>query len=164
MSVALEGDEYDNIHDEMMSGDEAVDSLDELYQMGMPRRVADAFLWELTNKNTFTDAEIGELEKDVKVVRGDRYPRDIKDAVSSLLDLLKNNATYKLNMATGSRAKNQAIRNVCESRTGQGAAPGQGPANLIRRFAGVKVPKGSEGDRRSRKEKKSLRKHVSTNI
>lgn len=54
-----------------------------------------------------------------------------------------------------SKAKNQALRNVYESKTGHSANPGQGPANLIRSFAGIRVPKGAEGGKRSRKLRKN---------
>jgi hypothetical protein len=56
-----------------------------------------------------------------------------------------------------SKAKNQALRNVYESTTGKSATPGNGPANLIRSYAGIKVPRGAEGGRRTRriKNKKS---------
>ena len=46
------------------------------------------------------------------------------------------------------KAKNQAIRNVYEKATGQSAAPGHGPANLIRSFAGITLPKGAQGGKR----------------
>ena len=54
-----------------------------------------------------------------------------------------------------SKAKNQALRNVYETKTGQSANPGQGPANSIRGFAGIRVPKGAEGGKRSRKLRKN---------
>jgi hypothetical protein len=47
-----------------------------------------------------------------------------------------------------SKARNQALRNVYESKTGTPANPGAGPANLIRSFAGIKVPRGAEGGKR----------------
>ena len=47
-----------------------------------------------------------------------------------------------------SKAKNQALRNVYESKTSQDSKPGVGPLNTIRSFAGMKVPKGAEGGRR----------------
>jgi hypothetical protein len=46
------------------------------------------------------------------------------------------------------KAKNQALRNVYEKATGKSAAPGHGPANLIRSFAGITSPKGAEGGKR----------------
>ena len=54
-----------------------------------------------------------------------------------------------------SMAKNQALRNVYETKTGQSATPGEGPANLIRSFAGIRVPKGAKGGKRTRKSRKN---------
>jgi hypothetical protein len=63
----------------------------------------------------------------------------------------------KLNL--NSKAKNQAIRNVYEKKTGQSAKSGNGPANLIRSYAGIKVPKGAEGgSRKTRRLRKKSRK------
>ena len=63
----------------------------------------------------------------------------------------------KLNL--NSKAKNQAIRNVYENKTGQSTKPGNGPANLIRSYAGIKVPKGAEGgSRKTRRLRKKSRK------
>jgi hypothetical protein len=60
----------------------------------------------------------------------------------------------KLNL--NSKAKNQAVRNVYENKTGQSAKPGNGPANLIRSYAGIKVPKGANGGyKKTRKAKRS---------
>jgi len=49
------------------------------------------------------------------------------------------------------KAINQALRAIIESKTKQSAGPGLGAANLIRKFAGIKVPKGAEGGRRKYK-------------
>ena len=57
-----------------------------------------------------------------------------------------------------SKAKNQALRNVYETKTGQSANPGQGPANLIRSFAGIRVPKGAAGGKRTRKKTRKYRR------
>lgn len=63
----------------------------------------------------------------------------------------------KLNL--NSKAKNQAVRNVYEKKTNQSAAHGHGPANLIRSYAGIKVPKGAEGgSRKTRRLRKKSRK------
>lgn len=59
------------------------------------------------------------------------------------------------NLHLNSKATNQAIRNVYESKTEQSAAPGEGPANIIRAFTGVRVPRGAEGGRRTRRMKKN---------
>jgi len=57
-----------------------------------------------------------------------------------------------------SKARNQEIRRAYELMTKQSAAPGSGAADLIREFAGTKVPKGAEGGRRKYK-RSSKRKH-----
>ena len=60
-----------------------------------------------------------------------------------------------------SKAKNQALRNVYESKTGQDSRPGVGPLNTIRSFAGIKVPKGAEGGRRkTHKQRKNKRRNT----
>jgi hypothetical protein len=67
----------------------------------------------------------------------------------------------KLNLT--SKARNQALRNIYENKTGTSAAPGNGPANLIRKYAGIELPKGSRGGmrKRSRRTRRKLktRKH-----
>ena len=67
-----------------------------------------------------------------------------------------------LRSVINSKAINQALRNVYESKTGQDSRPGFGALNTIRSFAGIKVPKGAEGGRRktnkSKKEKGRKRK------
>ena len=156
MSVSVKGDEYEEAHDQIYgfweeaAMNDGANSLEKLYMAGHPRRAQDEYLWELsTGKKTFTYAEIDEMERQLKLIEENSYPQAVKGAVATLLRLLKNNR------ALNSRAKNQALRNVYESRTGQGAAPGQGPANLIRKFAGIRVPKGAEGGKRSRKMRKT---------
>jgi len=158
MIVSVKGDEYDAIRSqiyELWNEDAMADganSLEKLYMAGHPQRDEDEYLWKLTKgKKTFTHAEIDELERQVNLIQGDTYPREVKDAVSKLLDLVKKEI---LPTTMNSKGRNQALRNAYEIRTGQGAAPGQGPANLIRRFAGIEVPKGSEGGKRSRKLRK----------
>ena len=64
----------------------------------------------------------------------------------------------KLDVDISSKARDQAVRNIYEKATGESAAPGTGPANLIRAFAGIKVPKGAEGGRRSGHRRKTHRK------
>ena len=156
MSISVKGDEYDAIRNEIYgfwnedAMDDGANSLEKLYMAGHPQRDEDEYLWELTKgKKTFTYAEIDELERQVNLIKADTYPREVKDAVSKLLVLVK-----RLPTTMNSKGRNQAIRNIYEDRTGQGAAPGQGPANLIRRFAGIEVPKGAEGGKRSRKLRK----------
>jgi hypothetical protein len=62
-----------------------------------------------------------------------------------------------------SMAKNAAVREIYENKTGTSAAPGNGPANLIRKYAGIELPKGSRGGMRkhSRHTRRKLktRKH-----
>jgi len=60
--------------------------------------------------------------------------------------------------ATENRATNQALRNVYESRTNTSASPGEGPANLVRGFLGMKTPKGSMGGTRSRRGKRNTKR------
>lgn len=71
----------------------------------------------------------------------------------------------KLNF--NSKAKNQALRNVYENKTGHSATPGNGPANLIRSYAGIKVPKGAKGGRgktrRARSSRSKSRRYRRTN-
>lgn len=56
--------------------------------------------------------------------------------------------------AINSKAKNLAVRNVYENKTGKSGEPGHGPANLIREMAGIKVPKGAKGgSKKTRKAK-----------
>jgi len=55
-----------------------------------------------------------------------------------------------------SKAMNATIRRIYENKTGTSASPGNGPAKLIREFAGVKVPKGAEGG--SKKTRRKTRK------
>ena len=58
--------------------------------------------------------------------------------------------------ATENRARNQALRNVYESRTNTSASPGEGPANIIRGFLGMKTPKGAMGGRRNKRNTKRV--------
>ena len=50
------------------------------------------------------------------------------------------------------KGTDQAIRDVYEKKTGQSAAPGTGPADLIRKFVGVQPRKGT-GRRKTRRRK-----------
>lgn len=50
-----------------------------------------------------------------------------------------------------SKALNSAFRKVYENKTSQSAIPGSGPANIIREYAGIKVPKGAQGGKRKTK-------------
>ena len=128
------------------AGRDAV-SLDQLYERGIPRRSADAYLWKLDPNASFTPVQISELERQVDAIKGDAYPQALKDAVADLLDKLRQKQ-FHANIKA--KAKNQALRNSYESKTGQSAAPGNGPANLIRKFANMEVPT-AVGGRRSQK-------------
>ncbi len=163
MSITLQGREYEEIHDQIygywedLAGDDGADSLEELYERGVPRRDEDEFLWDLAmnNKHIYTRDEIDELERNVNLVKNNDYPDDLKKAVSDLLNLLKNDVKYKFKNVINAKAKNAYVRRAYEIRTGHGAAPGQGPANRIRNFLGVHPPKGAEGGKRSRKARKT---------
>lgn len=61
-----------------------------------------------------------------------------------------------LSNAINSKAKRLAVSNVYEKMTGQSGEPGHGPANLIRNYAGIKVPKGVKGG--SKKTRKAVAK------
>jgi hypothetical protein len=56
------------------------------------------------------------------------------------------------------KANNAMVREVYERKTGQTAKPGHGPANTIRNFIGIKVPKGSEGGYKKTRKRKSNKK------
>jgi hypothetical protein len=56
------------------------------------------------------------------------------------------------------KVKNQALRNIYEKGTKQSALPGKGPANLIRAFAGMSVPKRAEGGSKTRRLRKKSKK------
>lgn len=60
------------------------------------------------------------------------------------------------------KARNQALRNVYEKTTGESAAPGSAPANLIRSFMGIKVPKGAQGGGKKRTTRKLHKKSKKT--
>lgn len=60
-----------------------------------------------------------------------------------------------------SKRKSMAVRNVYESMTNQSGKPGNGPANIIRNFSGIRVPKGAQGGRRrTLKKRKDRRRHT----
>jgi len=83
------------------------------------------------------------------------WKREVKGFTNAAKQKILNRTFARLN----SKGKNQAIRNVYESKTGQSATPGTGPANLIRAFTGVQVPRGAEGGKRkTRKMRKSRSK------
>ena len=63
--------------------------------------------------------------------------------------------TEALSKAIGNKATRQAVDDIYEANTGQSAAPGTGPADLIRGFAGVQPPKGT--GRKTRRNKRSTK-------
>ena len=136
---------------EDIAANEGAFSLNDLYLRGLPRRSADAYLWTLDTKQNFTAAELSELERQVDLINADGYPQVLKDAVSELLVKLRK---AKFNANIKSKATNQAIRNVYETKTNQGAAPGEGPANIIRKFGKINIPRGSRKMRKTRKTRK----------
>jgi hypothetical protein len=79
-----------------------------------------------------------------------------------LLNNQNNTVFYKLktealSKAIGSKATRQAIDEVYEGKTGQSAAPGTGPADLIRGFVGVQPPKNAKG-------RKTRRRHIQRSL
>ena len=65
--------------------------------------------------------------------------------------------TEALSKAIGSKATRQVIDEVYEGKTGQSAAPGTGPADLIRGFVGVQPPKTAKG-------RKTRRRHIQRSL
>jgi hypothetical protein len=57
-----------------------------------------------------------------------------------------------------SKARNSTFRKIYENKTSQTAAPGRGPADIIRKFAGINVPKGAQGGKRTTKKGKKAKK------
>ena len=101
MSVTLPADEWEDIYlplygyFETYVGDDGANSLNDVYELGLPAKDGDVLIWKLIGKPvsvspTFTHDEIDELERDVHLVKTSDYPADVKKAVSDLLDLLKN--------------------------------------------------------------------------
>jgi hypothetical protein len=131
--------------------------LDHLYCAGgLVERPADKFLWKLANMLyspegvTFTVKDMEKL-KEKKAIIDANYPRDLKDAISKLYE------RFKLELGVHAKAKNQALRNVIETKTPLDSAPGHGPANLVREYADIKVPKKAGGSRKSKR--KTRRSH-----
>lgn len=101
MSVTLPADEWEDIYlplygyFETYVGDDGANSLNDVYELGIPAKPGDELIWELSGKPasaspTFTYDEIDKLERDIHLVKNNDYPVDVKKAVSDLLDLLKN--------------------------------------------------------------------------
>jgi len=140
--------------------DNGYNTLEEMYADGIRPREADKYLLALGDHGpTFTYAEIDELKNQLSIIDAYNYPDDLKEATVKLYAILKDK--YKISKLMNSKGKNQAIRGLYERTTGESGAPGHGPANLIRQFSGIKVPKRAEGGKRSRKTRK-LRKSKKT--
>jgi hypothetical protein len=65
--------------------------------------------------------------------------------------------TEALTKAFDKKATRLAVDDVYEAKTGQSSAPGTGPADLIRGFAGLQPPKGT--GRKTRRKRKSSRRN-----
>jgi hypothetical protein len=65
--------------------------------------------------------------------------------------------TEALTKAFEKKATRLAIDDVYEAKTGQSSAPGTGPADLIRGYAGLQPPKGT--GRKTRRKRKSSRRN-----
>lgn len=150
--------------------DEGANSLDEAYEVGMQRLPADEYLWNLDVEKlregdyTFSNGDIIELRKQNPIIQAAAYPPYLKDAVAQLLTKLNEKSLIPNSIKN--KRRNQLVREMYEGATKKSAAPGHGPANRIRNFLGVKVPRGAEGGSRkkssktkkNRKVKKTLRK------
>ena len=82
------------------------------------------------------------------------YQIQIGEEVRMPTSWLRNPVSNAIN----SKAKRLAVTNVYEKMTGQSGEPGHGPANLIRNYAGIKVPKGAKGGSKKRKTRKAVAK------
>jgi len=110
---------------------------------------------------TFDMYEIDELKKMLPAIMAHDYPESLKTALFRLLRVLQAEKKVQFNSAMKSRARNQALRNVYERRTGQSSELGNGPLNTIRAYAGIRPPRGARGGRRTRKAKrKASRRRV----
>jgi hypothetical protein len=81
-----------------------------------------------------------------KIISGEEYIYPI----GSEMVIHKSRLTRQLVDVIQSKAKSLAVSNVYESMTGQSGEPGRGPANTIRAYAGIKVPKGVGGKRKAK--------------
>jgi hypothetical protein len=60
--------------------------------------------------------------------------------------------------AVKNKGINAEVRRLYETKTGMNGTPGTGPANNIRAFLGIKVPKGAKGGSKSRKTRRLRQK------
>jgi hypothetical protein len=75
-----------------------------------------------------------------------RFEADVGEETVVPMSILKK----PINNAINRKAKNQAIRNVVEKRMGISGEPGHGPADLIRKFAGISLTKGARGGKKNK--------------
>jgi len=91
------------------------------------------------------------VEEVVRNPRSQFYSYQIGDLLTVHSSRLKKD----LDETIRSKGRNQAVRNVYEQHTGQNATPGTGPANYIREFAGIRIPKHA---RKTRRNKRKMRR------
>ena len=122
----------------------------------------DKVSWEISN-NTFTGTVIKCYESrgtipESCVVRIDSVKGILeidKGLVGKTMPITRSILKKTLSSVINSKARNYELRRAYENITGQSAKPGNGPANLIREYAGVKVPKGAQGgSKKTRRNKK----------
>lgn len=124
--------------------------------------------WEISN-NTFTGTVIKCYESrgtipESCVVRIDSVKGILeidKGLVGKTMPITRSILKKTLSSVINSKARNYELRRAYENITGQSAKPGNGPANLIREYAGVKVPKGAQGG--SKKKRKARTKKTRHN-
>ena len=106
--------------------------LESVYERGEPRRSADRYLWNLNAKFirmhrqgyrvTFTEAEINELERQVKIMHASDppYQLSLQNAVRELLDLLRNsmivNNSTNMNVNTTGGKRSRRARKTRKAR------------------------------------------------
>jgi hypothetical protein len=128
----------------------------------------DKVSWEISN-NTFTGTVIKCYESrgtipESCVVRIDSVKGILeidKGLVGKTMPITRSILKKTLSSVINSKARNYELRRAYENITGQSAKPGNGPANLIREYAGVKVPKGAQGG--SKKTRKARTKKTRRN-
>ena len=121
----------------------------------------DKVSWEISN-NIFTGTVIKCYESPGTIpecnVRIDSVKGILeidKGLVGTTMPISRSKLKKTLPSVINSKARNYELRRAYENITGQSAKPGNGPANLIREYAGVKVPKGAQGgSKKTRRNKK----------
>ena len=116
----------------------------------------DKVSWEISN-NIFTGTVIQCYESCVVRIDSVKGILEIdKGLVGKTMPISRSILKKTLSSVINSKARNYELRRAYENITGQSAKPGNGPANLIREYAGVKVPKGARGG--SKKKRKARTK------